>query len=126
MDGFLKQKMLKVPDFADWSAALEDDCRQQCSKNCSCIAYAYDAGIRCLSWTRSFIDTQQLSSNGVDLYIRVAYSELGELFSFPSKFNLLQIMHCSLSFFHFFFQLYIYIYIYFFFSIIKKGIGEDG
>ncbi|XP_075664721.1 G-type lectin S-receptor-like serine/threonine-protein kinase At1g11330 isoform X2 [Castanea sativa] len=76
MDGFLKQKMLKVPDFADWSDAHEDECRQQCSKNCSCIAYAYDAGIGCLSWTKSFIDTQQLSSNGVDLYIRVAHSEL--------------------------------------------------
>ena len=118
MDGFLKQKMLKVPDFTGWSAAFEDDCRQQCSKNCSCIAYAYDAGIGCLSWTRSFIDTQQLASNGVDLYIRVAYSKLGELFSFPSKFNLLQIMHCSLSFFFIFFYFffnYIYIYIYFFF-----------
>ncbi|KAF3968592.1 hypothetical protein CMV_007544 [Castanea mollissima] len=40
------------------------------------MAYAYDEGIGCLSWTRSFIDTQQLSSNGVDLYIRLAYSEL--------------------------------------------------
>ena len=34
----------------------------------------------CMSWTRSLIDTQKFSSGGVDLYIRVAYSELGELF----------------------------------------------
>ena len=110
MDGFLKQKMLKVLDFADWSAALEDDCRQQCSKNCSCIAYAYDAGIRCLPWTRSFIDTQQLSSNGVDLYIRVAYIQnLVSYLVFCPNLTLLQIMHFP-----------------FLFLIIKKGIRGGG
>nr|POF03675.1 g-type lectin s-receptor-like serine/threonine-protein kinase [Quercus suber] len=88
MDGFLKQKMMKVPDFADWSPAHEDDCRQQCLQNCSCIAYAYDTGTGCMSWTRSLIDTLQFSSGGVDLYIRVASSELGELISFLSKFIL--------------------------------------
>ena len=88
MDGFLKQKMMKVPDFADWSAAHEDECRQKCLQNCSCIAYAYDIGTGCMSWTRSLIDTLQFSSGGIDLYIRVAYSELGELFSFLSKFIL--------------------------------------
>ncbi|XP_030941779.1 G-type lectin S-receptor-like serine/threonine-protein kinase At1g11300 [Quercus lobata] len=76
MDGFLKLKMMKVPDFAEWSAALEDDCRQQCLQNCSCIAYAYDIGIGCMSWTRNLIDTNQLSSSGVDLYIRLACLEL--------------------------------------------------
>ncbi|KAM3704470.1 hypothetical protein ACJW30_03G006100 [Castanea mollissima] len=77
MDGFLKLKMMKVPDFAEWSAALEDDCRQQCLQNCSCIAYAYDIGIGCMSRTRNLIDTNQWSSSGVDLYIRLAYLELG-------------------------------------------------
>ncbi|KAK7815416.1 g-type lectin s-receptor-like serine/threonine-protein kinase [Quercus suber] len=79
MDGFLKQKMMKVPDFADWSPAHEDDCRQQCLQNCSCIAYAYDTGTGCMSWTRSLIDTLQFSSGGVDLYIRVASSELDKV-----------------------------------------------
>ncbi|KAL0012776.1 hypothetical protein SO802_007884 [Lithocarpus litseifolius] len=76
MDGFLKLNTMKVPDFADWSQALEADCRQQCLKNCSCIAYAYDTGIGCMSWTGSLIDSQKFSSAGVDLYIRVAYSDL--------------------------------------------------
>ena len=80
MDGFLKLKMMKVPDLTDSSPAHEDYCRQQCLENCSCIAYAYDIGTGCMSWTRSLIDTQKFSSGGVDLYIRVAYSELGELF----------------------------------------------
>nr|POE48460.1 g-type lectin s-receptor-like serine/threonine-protein kinase [Quercus suber] len=76
MDGFLKLNMMKVPDFADWSQALEADCRQQCLENCSCIAYAYDTDIGCMSWTGSLIDTQKFSSAGVDLYIRLAYSDL--------------------------------------------------
>ena len=61
------------------STKSEDYCRQQCLENCSCIAYAYDGGTGCMSWTRSLIDIQKFSSGGVDLYIRVAYSELGEL-----------------------------------------------
>ena len=81
MDGFLKLKMMKVPDFADYSSALEDECRQKCLENCSCIAYAYDTGTACLSWTRSLIDAQKFSSGGVDLYLRVVFSELGEFLS---------------------------------------------
>ena len=80
MDGFLKLNMMKVPDFADWSQALEVDCRQQCLEDCSCIAYAYDTNIGCMSWTGSLIDAQKFSSAEVDLYIRVAYSDLGEFF----------------------------------------------
>ncbi|KAK2644253.1 hypothetical protein Ddye_019448 [Dipteronia dyeriana] len=44
-DGFLKLGMLKVPDFAERSSVPEVKCREQCLNNCSCIAYAYDAGI---------------------------------------------------------------------------------
>ncbi|KAM4101896.1 hypothetical protein ACB094_05G180400 [Castanea mollissima] len=58
MDGFLKLKRMKVPDFADSSLAQEDYCKQHCLENCSCIAYAYDSGTGCMSWTRSLIDTQ--------------------------------------------------------------------
>ena len=82
MDGFLKLNMMKVPDFVEfveWPATQEDDCRQQCLQNCSCIAYAFDSGIGCMTWTRTLIDTQKVSyGSGVDLYIRVAHSELGE------------------------------------------------
>jgi hypothetical protein len=78
-DGFLKLKMMKAPDLEDLSSALEEQCRTQCLENCSCIAYAFDAGIGCMAWTRSLIDLQIFSSGGVDLYVRVANSELGEL-----------------------------------------------
>ena len=79
-DGFLKLNMMKVPDIAVWSSATEKKCGEQCLENCSCIAYAYETGVGCMSWTDKVIDAQQFSSLGVDLYIRVAYSELGKLF----------------------------------------------
>ena len=46
------------------------------------VVYAYDTGIGYMYWTNKLIDTQQFSNSGVDLYIRVAYSELGKLFLF--------------------------------------------
>ena len=43
------------------------------------MAYAYDNGTGCMSWTGSLIDIQKFSNGRVDLYICVAYSKLGEL-----------------------------------------------
>ncbi|XP_010268928.1 PREDICTED: G-type lectin S-receptor-like serine/threonine-protein kinase At1g11330 [Nelumbo nucifera] len=77
-DGFLKVNMMKVPDFADWSAAADiKQCEEQCLSNCSCTAYAFDINIGCMYWSGSLIDMQKFSSGGVDLYIRLAYSEFG-------------------------------------------------
>ncbi|XP_052485399.1 G-type lectin S-receptor-like serine/threonine-protein kinase SD1-13 isoform X5 [Gossypium raimondii] len=45
-------------------------------KNCSCVAYAYDAGIGCMLWSGDLIDVQKFSNRGVDLYIRLPSSEL--------------------------------------------------
>ncbi|XP_029128724.1 G-type lectin S-receptor-like serine/threonine-protein kinase At1g11330 isoform X2 [Cajanus cajan] len=77
-DGFLKLSMVKVPDFADGSSlSLQPDtCRSRCLENCSCVAYSYDADIGCMSWTGNLIDIQQFSNGGLDLYVRVAYTEL--------------------------------------------------
>ncbi|XP_059436881.1 G-type lectin S-receptor-like serine/threonine-protein kinase At1g11330 [Corylus avellana] len=75
-DGFLELTMMKVPDLEDWSSAREENCRNQCLENCSCVAYAFDAGTGCMSWTRNLIDLQKLSSGGIDLHVRLAYSEL--------------------------------------------------
>ncbi|KAK2644246.1 hypothetical protein Ddye_019441 [Dipteronia dyeriana] len=75
-DGFLKFRMLKLPDFAERTTALEDRCRELCLSNCSCLAYAYDAGIGCMSWRDNLTDVQQFYSKGTDFYIRVAHSEL--------------------------------------------------
>ncbi|KAM4102050.1 hypothetical protein ACB094_05G193400 [Castanea mollissima] len=84
-DGFLKLEMIKVPDFAEWSYRTKDDCRKQCLENCYCVAYAYDTGIGCMSWSGNLIDLQKFSTVGIDLqkfstggldiYIRLSYLE---------------------------------------------------
>ncbi|XP_022720541.1 G-type lectin S-receptor-like serine/threonine-protein kinase At1g11330 [Durio zibethinus] len=76
IDGFLKLQMMKVPAFPEWSSAREDECGGQCLNNCYCVAYAYDAGIGCMLWSGNLTDIQQFSNGGIDLYIRVASSEL--------------------------------------------------
>lgn len=75
-DGLLKLGNMKVPDFAQWSPSDENECRNKCLTNCSCIAYAYYSGIGCMSWSGDLIDLQEFSTDGADLYIRLEYSEL--------------------------------------------------
>ncbi|KAK3032619.1 hypothetical protein RJ639_036579 [Escallonia herrerae] len=76
-DGFLKLTTVKVPDFPELSYAEESDCGSECLNNCSCVAYAYNNGIGCMQWSGNLIDTVKFrESGGVDLYVRVAYSEL--------------------------------------------------
>ncbi|XP_020224766.1 G-type lectin S-receptor-like serine/threonine-protein kinase At1g11300 isoform X2 [Cajanus cajan] len=75
-DEFLKLQMVKVPDFAQGSTVTQDICRSQCLENCSCMAYSHHDGIGCMSWTEDLLDMQQFSSEGLDLYFRVAHSEL--------------------------------------------------
>ncbi|KAK7302667.1 hypothetical protein RJT34_13560 [Clitoria ternatea] len=75
-DGFLKLETMKVPDFSERLDVEESQCGTQCLQNCSCLAYAYDAGIGCLYWSGHLIDLQKFSTGGIDLHIRLAYSEI--------------------------------------------------
>ncbi|XP_021775683.1 G-type lectin S-receptor-like serine/threonine-protein kinase At1g11330 isoform X2 [Chenopodium quinoa] len=76
-DEFLRLQTMKVPDKAvPISAFSQDGCRSQCVTNCSCLAYAYHLNIGCMIWNEDLIDTQGFSAGGVDLYIRLAASEL--------------------------------------------------
>jgi hypothetical protein len=82
-DGFVKVEMAKVPDFVGWSPskdvlpATDGDCRTPCLNNYSCIAFAYDAGVGCMFWSSELHDLRKFSYGGVDLYVRLAYAELG-------------------------------------------------
>ncbi|XP_060196400.1 G-type lectin S-receptor-like serine/threonine-protein kinase At1g11330 [Lycium barbarum] len=88
-DGFLKLGFMKVPDLAEWlPPKLEDECRSQCLSNCSCLAYAFDTGIGCMSWSRFLIDVQKFQGSGTTLYIRVAHSELDH----PGEIRLIAIL----------------------------------
>lgn len=77
-DGFLRLQKMKVPDNAEWTVGLNiDQCRSKCFSSCSCLAYAYDTGIACMTWSRSLFDIAALDPGGADLYLRLAQSELG-------------------------------------------------
>ncbi|CAJ2648772.1 unnamed protein product [Trifolium pratense] len=75
-DGFMKLEMTKVPDFVQQSFLSIDACRTQCLNDCNCTAYGFDDGIQCLTWSGNLIDIVRFSGGGIDLYIRVANSEL--------------------------------------------------
>ncbi|KAK8527604.1 hypothetical protein V6N13_085422 [Hibiscus sabdariffa] len=75
-EGFLKLKTMKVPAFPDWLSSTYGGCEDQCKKNCSCVAYAYDAGIGCMFWSGDLIDMQKFPLGGVDLFIRLPSLEL--------------------------------------------------
>uniref|UniRef100_A0ACD5ZV97 Uncharacterized protein n=1 Tax=Avena sativa TaxID=4498 RepID=A0ACD5ZV97_AVESA len=72
---------MKVPDkFLYVKNRSFDECIAECTNNCSCIAYAYaNMGTkvingdetRCLLWMGDLIDTEKLSAEGENLYIRV-------------------------------------------------------
>ncbi|XP_074267375.1 G-type lectin S-receptor-like serine/threonine-protein kinase SD1-13 [Silene latifolia] len=80
-DGFLSLPMMKPPADTNWLQGLDQDaCRRQWLSNCSCLAYAFDIGVGCMTWTEKLIDTQQFSSSGITLYLRLSHSELGKYF----------------------------------------------
>ncbi|KAM0822012.1 hypothetical protein ACQ4PT_071789 [Festuca glaucescens] len=82
-DGFLTLPAMKVPDkfLRLWNKSF-DECTAECSRNCSCLAYAYanlstsniDGDItRCLMWTGELIDVAKGGDIGnEDLYLRLA------------------------------------------------------
>ncbi|KAJ6769714.1 G-TYPE LECTIN S-RECEPTOR-LIKE SERINE/THREONINE-PROTEIN KINASE SD1-13 [Salix purpurea] len=80
-DGFMKLETMKVPTFAEYwsyvpSSGSEQACKDECLKNCSCVAYSYYNGFGCMAWTGNLIDIQKFSEEGTDLNIRLAYTEL--------------------------------------------------
>ncbi|PHT44251.1 G-type lectin S-receptor-like serine/threonine-protein kinase [Capsicum baccatum] len=81
-DVFLKYSQLKLPDTRNsWSNVTMtlEECKNMCSKNCSCMAYSNadirDGGSECLLWFNDLLDIRQVPKGGLDIYIRVAASE---------------------------------------------------
>ncbi|XP_025824744.1 G-type lectin S-receptor-like serine/threonine-protein kinase B120 isoform X3 [Panicum hallii] len=82
-NNFMTMPNMKVPDkFLHIRNKSFDQCAAECSKNCSCMAYAYanlrKAGTmsdtsRCLVWTGDLIDMAKASS-GENLYVRLGES----------------------------------------------------
>ncbi|KAI3504457.1 hypothetical protein L1887_25936 [Cichorium endivia] len=81
-DGFIKYKNVKLPDpqYSVFYGNLTlSQCEKVCLKNCSCMAYAniLKKGFGCLIWTGDLVDIQEAPSFTSEVYIRVAFSELG-------------------------------------------------
>lgn len=80
-DSFLTLSTMKVPDkFLYVKNRSFDECTAECTRNCSCTAYAYanmstkvtyGDETRCLLWMGDLIDTEKLIGHGENLYIRV-------------------------------------------------------
>ncbi|XP_068644986.1 uncharacterized protein [Aristolochia californica] len=76
-NNFLKMRKMKPPDsIASLSFHDAKGCEGKCLCNCSCVAYAFDAGIGCMFWSAELIDLQIFRVDGVDLYVRLPASEL--------------------------------------------------
>ncbi|KAG1368210.1 Receptor-like serine/threonine-protein kinase SD1-8 [Cocos nucifera] len=93
-DGFVTVGNMKLPDTTiasvDESMSL-DECRESCSKNCSCRAYA-SANISggesgCIIWATDLIDIRNFVDGGQDLHVRLAASELAKMNSGRSSDN---------------------------------------
>lgn len=87
---FVALPRMKVPDkFLRIQNRSFDQCAAECSRNCSCTAYAY-ANLsssstmadqtRCLIWTGELVDTWKVNNYGENLYIRLANPSASCLF----------------------------------------------
>ncbi|KAK8489527.1 hypothetical protein V6N11_066315 [Hibiscus sabdariffa] len=79
-DGFKKIRCTKLPDLENlFSPAGDlDTCRRHCLENCSCTAYAFIPGIRCMIWTGDLVDLQRSQQGGsLEFFYRLHHSELG-------------------------------------------------
>ncbi|XP_019190088.1 PREDICTED: receptor-like serine/threonine-protein kinase SD1-8 [Ipomoea nil] len=84
-DTFMRLPMMKWPDHSSSLAIMTfQECQMECSKNCSCTAFAYanistNSVVNCINW---FVDLVDLANNytsggfAQDLYVRVHSSEL--------------------------------------------------
>ncbi|KAJ6925640.1 G-type lectin S-receptor-like serine/threonine-protein kinase [Populus alba x Populus x berolinensis] len=82
-EGFVKLARVKVPDTSMASGNMSlilKECKQECLRNCSCIAYASadERGLGCLKWYGDLVDTRTFSDVGQEIYIRVDRAELAK------------------------------------------------
>nr|GEU99518.1 G-type lectin S-receptor-like serine/threonine-protein kinase At4g27290 [Tanacetum cinerariifolium] len=89
-DGFTKHTNIKLPDpqnslFYKNTSLVE--CEKLCLKNCSCMAYAniLKNGNGCMLWTGDLVDIQEAPSFTSEIYIRLAFSDLGASVSRKKK-----------------------------------------
>ncbi|XP_071697222.1 G-type lectin S-receptor-like serine/threonine-protein kinase At4g27290 [Rutidosis leptorrhynchoides] len=91
-DDFIKYSNLKLPDTeGTWfnMSMTSEECKAKCLRNCTCMAYALPdytlGGKGCVLWFNDLIDMRQYPTDGRDIFVRVASSELGKIALSTSK-----------------------------------------
>ncbi|KAG0451238.1 hypothetical protein HPP92_026538 [Vanilla planifolia] len=81
-DQFYLMEGVKLPDLAEKITQREvvnvSACGEVCIRNCSCKAYSFVDAIGCMIWVVDLVDVNVFSSDGNDLFLRLAASEFGE------------------------------------------------
>ncbi|KAH7857163.1 hypothetical protein Vadar_009738 [Vaccinium darrowii] len=88
-EGFVKVANAKIPDSSKarvWMSLSMDECKEECLRNCSCLAYVSEAekGKRanCFTWPKNLMDVRKFvkrfPKGGLDLYVRVDAVELAQ------------------------------------------------
>ncbi|KAJ7981663.1 Receptor protein kinase [Quillaja saponaria] len=79
-DGFIKYISMKVPDTTNsWlnTSMTLNECREECSKNCSCMSYANsnisEGGSGCAMWFGDLNDIRVQPDGGVDICPRACF-----------------------------------------------------
>ncbi|XP_027354558.1 G-type lectin S-receptor-like serine/threonine-protein kinase At4g27290 [Abrus precatorius] len=82
-DAFKQFTGMKLPDAAEFHTNYSisiDHCEAECSKNCSCVAYAKldinASGKGCIAWFGDLFDIREVTVNGQEFYVRVPASEI--------------------------------------------------
>ncbi|XP_024193107.1 G-type lectin S-receptor-like serine/threonine-protein kinase RKS1 isoform X3 [Rosa chinensis] len=71
---FVNLESMKIPDLSRALVNMNMSmkaCKQECLKNCSCVAYSSSDKTGCVTWYGELMDTRVQPSNGQNLYVRV-------------------------------------------------------
>ncbi|CAK9157651.1 unnamed protein product [Ilex paraguariensis] len=100
-EGFAKVAGVKLPDLLEFQLNTSmnvDECKAQCLKNCSCMAYANSyisaGGSGCLMWFGDLVDIRAFTSEASeqDIHLRLPSSELEYLNHSKKKKRLVKIL----------------------------------
>ncbi|XP_047973786.1 G-type lectin S-receptor-like serine/threonine-protein kinase RKS1 isoform X3 [Salvia hispanica] len=71
--GYIKVTTSRLPESQESVELPNNVCELQCSKKCSCTAYAYGSGGKCILLKEDFLDLETPTNNsaGVDLHVKV-------------------------------------------------------
>ncbi|KAM0866012.1 hypothetical protein ACQ4PT_042897 [Festuca glaucescens] len=112
-DGFLTIPGMKVPDkFLHVRNRSFDECKEECRRNCSCVAYAYSSMsnmdiegdvTRCLVWMGDLTDMEKCTQGGENLYVRanrLIDDKRKSLLNWPARFEIIKGIARGLLYLH--------------------------